>query len=55
MTKGQKLIYGNNDKAHSINCTYTGAYRITREGNIVISASCEGGTITTPIEMFTRV
>ena len=46
MTKGQKLIYGNNDKAHSIKCTYTGEY---------ISATCEGGTITAPIEMFTRI
>lgn len=55
MTKGQKLIYGNNDKADSIKCTYTGEYRITKDGNIVISATCEGGTITAPIKMFTRI
>lgn len=55
MIKGQKLIYGANDKAHSIECTYTGEYRITSDGNIVISATCEGGTITAPIEMFTRI
>lgn len=55
MTKDQKLIYGNNDKSHAIECTYTGEYRITKDGNIVISATCEGGTITAPIEMFTRI
>lgn len=55
MTKGQKLIYGNNDKAHIIECVYTGEYRITKDGNIVISATCNGGTITAPIEMFTRI
>lgn len=55
MTKGQKLIYGNNDKAHLIECVYTGEYRITKDGNIIISATCEGGTITAPIEMFTRI
>lgn len=55
MIKGQKLIYGANDKAHSIECVYTGEYRITKDGNIVISATCEDGTITAPIEMFTRI
>ena len=55
MTKGQKLIYGANDKSHSIECVYTGEYRITKDGNIVISANCEDGTITAPIEMFTRI
>ena len=55
MLKGQKLIYGNNDKTHSIECTYTGEYRITKDGEIVISATCEGGTITAPIEMFKRI
>lgn len=55
MTKGQKLIYGANDKANSIECVYTGEYRITKDGNVVISAICEGGTITAPIEMFTRI
>ena len=55
MTKGKKLIYGANDKAHSIECVYTGEYRITKDGNIVISATCEGGTITAPIEMFIEI
>ena len=45
MTKGQKLIYGNNDKAHSIECVYTGEYRITKDGNIIISATCNGGSV----------
>ena len=55
MTKGQKLIYGTNDKSHSIECVYTVEYRIIKDGNIVISATCEGGTITAPIEMFTEI
>lgn len=55
MKKGQKLIYGNNDREHAINCTYTGEYRITSNGEIVISATCKGGTITAPIEMFTEI
>ena len=55
ITKGQKLIYGTNDKSHSIECVYTGEYRITKDGNVVISATCNGETITAPIEMFTRI
>ena len=55
MIKGKKLIYGANDKAHSIECVYTGEYRITKDGNIVISATCEDGTITAPIEMFIEI
>lgn len=55
MTKGQKLIYGNNDKVHSIECIYTGNYRITKDGEIVISTTCEDATITAPIEMFTEI
>lgn len=55
MTKGQKLIYGANDKTHLIECVYTGEYRITNDGNIIISATYNGGTITAPIEMFTRI
>lgn len=55
MTKGQKIIYVVNDKAHSIECVYTGEYRITKDGNIVISETCGGVTITAPIEMFTRI
>lgn len=55
MTKGQKLIYGNNDKVHSIECIYTGNYRITKDGEIVISATCEDATIIAPIEMFTEI
>lgn len=55
MTKGQKLIYGNNDKEHSIECVYTGEYQITSKGEIIINATCENGTITAPIEMFKRI
>ena len=55
MNKGQKLIYGANDKVHSIECVYTGEYRITKDGEIVISATCEGGMIIAPIWMFTRI
>lgn len=55
MKKGQKLVYGINDREHAITCTYTGEYKITSDGEIVISATCEGGIITAPIEMFTEI
>lgn len=56
MKKGQKLVYGSNDREHAIDCTYTGEYKITRDGRIIISASCgNNATITAPIEMFKRV
>lgn len=55
MKKGQKLVYGNKDREHAIECTYTGECKVTSDGEIVISATCEGGTITAPIEMFTKV
>ena len=45
MTKGQKLIYGNNDKAHSIKCTYTGEYRITKDGSVIYEYASDDGRI----------
>ena len=36
MLKGQKLIYGFNDKKHVIPCTYTGKWELLSDGEIVI-------------------
>ena len=55
METGQKLVYGFNDKEHAIECVYTGESKITKDGDILISAKCKGGIIIAPMEMFKRV
>lgn len=57
MKKGQKLIYGFNDKKHAIPCTYTGKWELLLPGgDIAIYATCEGGgTIKAPLDMFKEV
>lgn len=48
--KGKKAIYGFADPDHAIPCTIES---ITFKGTeIIITASCDSGTITAPIEMF---
>lgn len=55
MKKGQKLIYGFNDTIHAIPCTYTGKWELLPDGEIVIYAKCDGGTIKAPLDMFKRI
>lgn len=55
MTKGQKLIYGFHDKKRAIPCTYTGKWELLPDGEIVIYATCDGGTIKAPLDMFKEV
>lgn len=55
MTKGERLIYGYNDKENMIPCVYTGEYRITAEGDVLITAEIlpEGsGKIIADITLF---
>lgn len=56
MKKGEKLIYGYNDKEHMIYCTYTGEYRISQNGDIVITTETEEGSkIIADISLFQRM
>lgn len=53
MRKGDKLIYGYNDKENMIHCTYTGDYKITKSGKIIITAQTRrGGLIIADITLF---
>ena len=55
MTKGARLIYGYNDKENMIPCVYTGEYRITADGDVLITAEVlpEGnGKIIADITLF---
>lgn len=55
MRKGDKMIYGNNDGKHAIECVYTGE-RITSNGEIIIIADCgNNATIMAPIAMFQKI
>lgn len=55
MKKGQELIYGFNDIEHAIPCTYTGKWELLPDGEIAIYATCDGGTIKAPLDMFKEV
>ena len=49
MKIGDKIIYGN-----EIECILE-TYEIEKNGNIIISADCDGGTIIAPLEMFKEI
>lgn len=49
MKIGDKIIYGN-----EIECILE-AYETEKNGNIIISAACDGGTIIAPLEMFKEI
>lgn len=51
MKKGDILIYGAGDPENAIECVFE-SYEITEKGDVIISAKCDGGTITAPWEMF---
>ena len=36
-------------------CTYTGKWELLSDGEIVIYATCDGGTIKAPLNMFKEV
>ena len=57
MKKGEKIIYGYNDKENMIYCTYTGEYKITPAGDIIITAVTEDGKgkIIADINLFQRM
>lgn len=47
----KNLIYGFNDPEHAIKCVYE-EYEITKSGDVLITARCDGGWIIAPWEMF---
>lgn len=49
MKIGDKIIYGN-----EIECILE-TYEIEKNGNIIISAACDGNTIIAPLEMFKEI
>lgn len=56
MKKGQKLIYGFNDKENMIYCTYTGEYKISKSGDIIITArTIDGDAIIADITLFKQL
>ena len=53
MKIGDKLVYGFNDRKHSIKCTFK-KYKITKSGEVLIYAASQGGMIVAPWEMFKK-
>lgn len=53
MKIGDKLVYGFNDRKHSIKCTFK-KYKITKSGEVIIYAASQGGMIVAPWEMFKK-
>lgn len=53
MKTGDKIIYGVHDPENLIECTFKKC-EITKNGEVIIYADCEGGTIVAPWEMFKK-
>lgn len=50
---GDKLIYGAGDPENAIDCQFINVDKVTENGELIIHASCEGGTIIANNELFT--
>ena len=52
---GDIMIYGANDKDHAIECIFLGVDGIMQSGELIVSASCQGGKIVAPESLFKLV